>query len=64
MLPDTGARLAVEAGTSDSWWRYVAGKGSVISIDRFGHSAPAKDLFEHYGYTPDAVTEAARGLLA
>ncbi|MDH3418518.1 MAG: transketolase [Gammaproteobacteria bacterium] len=64
VLPESGARLAVEAGTSDSWWRYVAGKGSVISIDRFGQSAPAKDLFEHYGFTPDAVTEAARSLLA
>ena len=64
VLPETGARLAIEAGTSDSWWRYVAGRGTVISIDRFGKSAPAKDLFEHYGYTPDAVTEAARDLLA
>lgn len=64
VLPESGARLAVEAGTSDSWWRYVAGKGRVISIDRFGQSAPAKDLFEHYGYTPDAVTEAARSLIA
>lgn len=64
VLPESGARLAVEAGTSDSWWRYVAGKGTVIGIDGFGRSAPAKDLFEHYGYTPDAVTEAARDLLA
>jgi transketolase len=64
VLPERGARLAVEAGTSDSWWRYVAGKGSVIGIDGFGRSAPAKELFEYYGYTPDAVTEAARGLLA
>ncbi len=64
VLPQTGARLAVEAGASDCWWRYIAGKGSVIGIDRFGQSAPAKDLFEHYGYTPDAVTDAARSLLA
>ncbi len=64
VLPESGARLAIEAGTSDSWWRYVAGRGGVISIDGFGRSAPAKDLFEHYGYTPDAVTKAARDLLA
>ena len=64
VLPESGARLAVEAGASDSWWRYVAGRGQVIGIDRFGHSAPAKILFEHYGYTPDAVIEVARSLLA
>jgi transketolase len=64
VLPQAGARLAVEAAASASWWRYVAGRGDVIGIDRFGQSAPAKELFKHYGYTVDAVTAAARKLLA
>jgi transketolase len=64
VLPDSIApRLAVEAAASASWWRYVAGRGGVIGIDRYGESAPAKALFEHFGYTVDAVTLEARKLL-
>jgi len=65
VLPSNGARrLAIEAGASDCWWRYVEGKGDVIGIDRFGQSAPAKTLFEHYGFTVEAVTKAARRVLS
>jgi transketolase len=64
VLPSVGARLAMEAASSDSWWRYVAGKGAVIGIDRFGQSAPAKVLFEHYGFTTEAVAAVARDLLS
>jgi len=64
VLPQEGARLAVEAAATASWWRYVAGRGDVIGIDRFGQSAPAKILFEHYGFTVDAITAAAHKLLA
>ena len=63
VLPPQGARLAVEAGATEGWWRYIAGRGTVIGIDRFGHSAPAKALFEHFGFTVDAVAAAARRLL-
>jgi transketolase len=63
VLPPKGARLAIEAGATEGWWRYVAGRGTVIGIDRFGHSAPAKALFEHFGFTVDAVAAAARHLL-
>jgi transketolase len=63
VLPTKGARLAIEAGATEGWWRYVAGRGTVIGIDRFGHSAPAKALFEHFGFTVDAVAAAARRLL-
>jgi transketolase len=63
VLPPQGARLAIEAGATDGWWRYVAGRGSVIGIDRFGASAPAKALFEHFGFTVDAVVAAAKRLL-
>jgi transketolase len=63
VLPDRGARLALEAGVRDCWWRYVAGRGAVIGMNTFGQSAPAKALFEHYGFTVDAVIAAARRLI-
>jgi transketolase len=63
VLPSGGARLAIEAGATEGWWRYVAGRGAVIGIDRYGHSAPAKALFEHFGFTVEAVVAAARRLL-
>jgi transketolase len=63
VLPEHGARLAVEAGARDCWWRFVAGRGDVIGMTTFGQSAPAKALFEHYGFTVDAVIAAARRLI-
>ena len=63
VLPEQGARLAVEAGVRDCWWRYVAGRGDVIGMTTFGQSAPAKALFEHYGFTVDAITAVARRLI-
>jgi transketolase len=62
VLPATGARLVVEAGATDGWWRYVGAKGAVLGIDRFGLSAPAQALFEHFGFTVEAVVAAARRL--
>jgi transketolase len=63
VLPAAGARLAVEAGARDCWWRDVAGRGDVIGMTTFGKSAPAKALFEHYGFTVDAIAAAARRLI-
>jgi transketolase len=63
VLPPGGTRLVVEAGATDGWWRYVGAKGAVIGIDRFGLSAPAKALFEHFGFSVEAVVAAARRLL-
>ena len=65
VLPDSMAkRLAVEAGATASWWRYVDGKGDVLGMQEFGQSAPAKVLFEHYGFTVEATVEAARRMLS
>jgi transketolase len=64
VLPDRGVRLAVEAGASGSWWRYIDGRGGVIGIDRFGQSAPATELFEQYGFTVDSIVATARELIA
>jgi transketolase len=57
------ARVAIEAGVTDSWWRYVGSVGRVIGLDRFGASAPADELFEHFGFSTDNVVAVARELL-
>ncbi len=54
------ARVAIEAGVSEGWWRWVGPQGAVIGMDSFGASAPAKDLFPHFGFTVEAVITAAR----
>ena len=58
------ARVAVEAGVTDYWRKYVGLDGAVIGIDRFGASAPADALYKHFGITVEAVLDAARGLSA
>lgn len=63
VLPkDCRKRVAIEAGVSDFWRKYVGLDGAVIGIDRFGASAPAGELFEHFGFTVERVVEAARAL--
>jgi transketolase len=56
-------RVAVEAGVSDFWRKYVGLEGAVVGIDRFGESAPAADLFKHFGFTPERAAEAVRSLI-
>ena len=64
VLPtDVTARVAIEAGVTDGWWRYVGTHGRVIGLDRFGESAPANELFEHFGFTTDNVVAVAKDLL-
>jgi len=63
VLPPGVPRVAIEAGASAGWWRYVAGHGAVIGLDEFGASAPAAKLFEHYGFTRDNVIQTVEGLL-
>ena len=64
VLPANGAaRLAVEAGARDCWWRYIGARGDVLGMAGFGQSAPGKAVMEHYGFTVEAVTEAARRVL-
>jgi transketolase len=55
-------RVAIEAGAPDGWWRYVGATGAVLGMGTFGASAPAKKLFEHYGFTPDNVIRIVEGL--
>jgi len=61
--PHIRARLAVEAGVAQGWDRYVGEEGEIISMDRFGASAPYKKLFENFGFTADRVVEKALKLL-
>ena len=55
-------RVAIEAGVTDFWRKYVGLDGAVVGLDRFGASAPAGELFKHFGITTDKVVEAARAL--
>ncbi len=52
------ARVAVEAGVTDGWMKYVGLDGAVIGINTFGESAPAVDLFKHFGFTVENVVKA------
>jgi len=57
------ARVAIEAGSTSLWYKYVGLQGAVIGLDRFGESAPAKELFEYFGITAEKLVEAAKNLL-
>ncbi|MBI4161965.1 MAG: transketolase [Acidobacteria bacterium] len=61
--PGVRARVAVEAGSSWGWDRFVGPDGAVVGIDRFGASAPFGDLFRDYGITVDRVVETALEIL-
>ena len=62
--PDVPRRLAVEAGVSLGWRRWIGDAGDSVSIDRFGASAPGTEVLEKLGFTPENVVERARALLA
>ncbi len=63
LLPELPC-IAVEAGVSDIWRKYVGRAGAVVGIDRYGESAPAGDLFRFFGFTPERVAEAVTSVLA
>ncbi|HEY0049759.1 MAG TPA: transketolase [Pyrinomonadaceae bacterium] len=57
------ARLAIEAGVSLGWAKYVGLEGDTLSVDKFGASAPAEDVFRDYGFTVENVVKKAKKLL-
>jgi transketolase len=61
--PEIRFRIAIEAGRTQGWHRYVGDKGDVVGIDHFGASAPYKVLYEQFGITADRVVEKALKLL-
>jgi len=62
VLPPSLPRVAVEAGVSHGWHKYV-GQGAIVAVDRFGASAPYKVVMQHYGITAEHVAERALALL-
>ncbi len=63
LLPQV-PKLAIEAGVSQGWWRYVGGDGDVIGLDRFGASAPGDVVMEKLGFNVDNVVSRARELVS
>ncbi|MGR5130920.1 transketolase [Vibrio alfacsensis] len=65
VLPsDVTARIAIEAGIADFWYKYVGFEGRIIGMTTFGESAPAEQLFEMFGFTVENVVNTAKELLA
>jgi transketolase len=62
VLPDGVPRVAVEAGVTDGWWKY--GCAAVVGLDRYGESAPAGALFEHFGFTAQNLADTVRKVLS
>ena len=60
LLPPGGRRVSIEAGVTDGWRALVGERGLAIGIDRFGESAPAEVLAEHFGLTGEAVAKRVR----
>ncbi len=57
------ARVVIEAGVTETWWRMAGPNGRVIGLDRFGESAPAGELFEHFGFSTDNIVAVAKDVL-
>ena len=62
VLPAGIPRVAVEMGVTDGWWKY--GCAAVLGIDRFGESAPAPVLLQHFGFTAENLADAVQAVLA
>ena len=61
--PAVTARVAVEAGVTTGWQKWVGDRGAVVGVDRFGASAPYKEIYQHFGLTPERVAQEALALL-
>ena len=63
VLPKGMKRVAIEAGVTGFWRKYVGLEGGVVGIDTFGESAPAPDLFKHFGFTVENVVNTVKSIL-
>ncbi len=61
--PRITGRLAIEAGVSQGWAKYVGDRGDTLTVDRFGASGKAEDVFRDYGFTVANVVKKAKALL-
>jgi transketolase len=57
------ARMAIEAGVSQGWEEYTGLEGDTVTVDKFGTSAPADDVFKEYGFTVENVVKKAKKLI-
>jgi transketolase len=64
VLPRGVPRIAVEAGVSDYWRKYVGLEGAIVGIDRYGESAPASDVFKFFGFTAENIVKTVKQVLA
>jgi transketolase len=64
VLPARSRRVSLEAGSTDYWYRFIGEHGLAIGIDRYGESAPLKDVQEFFGFTPEKVASRIREWLA
>ncbi|MDO8890584.1 MAG: transketolase [Sulfurimicrobium sp.] len=62
LLP-TVHKVAIEAGVTDGWYKYVGLRGAVVGMHSFGESAPAPELFKHFGFTVENVVNTVKGIL-
>jgi transketolase len=63
LLPSVRSRLAVEAGSSQGWHRFVGDRGDVLGVDRYGASAPGDVVMREFGFTVDNVCKRAMAIL-
>jgi transketolase len=63
VLADGLPGVAIEAGVTDFWWKYVRADGAVLGVDRFGESAPAPAVYKHFGLTADNLVATVQQLL-
>jgi transketolase len=63
VIPRGVPRMAVEAGVSQCWWKWVGDSGEVVGVERFGASAPGPKVLEEFGFTPESIAARARSLL-
>ena len=63
VLPKGVVRVAVEAGSTDGWYKYVGLDGAVLGMHSFGESAPAPDLFKHFGFTVDNLVKIVKSVM-
>ncbi len=64
VLPEKLPRVAIEAGVTDFWWKYVRASGAVLGVDRFGESAPAPAVYEYLGLTAAALVSTVDQVLS
>ncbi len=63
VLPEGLPRVAIEAGVTDFWWKYVRADGAVIGVDRFGESAPAAAVYRHFDLTADNLAATVKSVV-